>query len=805
MNNLTGRTAISQPFRRYAVCTCLLIGLLAPITFGQPPLAVAQQPDPQSPIVVSPLEGRQPPLSAWEAGVQPANPSSSLSARELLSPRGTITGTVLPPSYKSGVVKQFEETSYYIKDIEFITTTVGWAVGYPHWDQPTKTYTGTIVKTEDGGASWTTQVAGVDELLRGVDFVDAEQGWAVGVNGTVLHTDDGGEHWRQQAVATSDELMDVVFADVNTGWATAVRPIHVDWSGNTDNWEAAIWHTGDGGATWVQQAVPSNASILQAIDFVDAQRGWAAGVKYIGDDQYGDPEHWAAVYHTDDGGATWTEQYSPELAISLTSVDFVDGTYGWVAGFPTRGGITEGAVFHTSDGGETWERQEPGNSIYAPLWDIRFIDQNRGYAVGADYIGAWGPPVWRTLDGGDTWDKVRMARHENDALFGVAVFKDRVIALGDHDYQVESTRPWDSCEWVYPEPPCYNCDCLFQHQTFVNTHYRFEDVFFVGEKDGWAVGSRSYLPEITGQVIMHTSDGGLSWETQYEQATPIDMLFTVFRLNSVYFVDDQNGWAVGRSEYDESYDHHWAILHTSDGGLHWEEQGQNLCEGLSPEFFGVQFLDGQNGWALEDGRYDPDQGAQSLFLAHTTDAGATWEWVSTGITGSLSVGFALVQGDLVFTDEQHGWAVGGLGKVIHTDDGGGHWVRQDFAQDWKRLFAIEMLDNQEGWIAGEGLYHTSDGGAHWNEKDVGFGRDFQDIQFTDSLNGWLVGEYGAIMATRNGGQTWHFVDNEVSSYNLRGMSFINAYKGWLVGDYGTILTTIQIPYWPVFVPLVMRG
>jgi photosystem II stability/assembly factor-like uncharacterized protein len=48
------------------------------------------------------------------------------------------------------------------------------------------------------------------------------------------------------------------------------------------------------------------------------------------------------------------------------------------------------------------------------------------------------------------------------------------------------------------------------------------------------------------------------------------------------------------------------------------------------------------------------------------------------------------------------------------------------------------------------------------------------------------------------------VDNEVSSFDLRGMSFVNPHKGWLVGDYGTILTTIQVPFWPVFLPLVTR-
>jgi hypothetical protein len=55
------------------------------------------------------------------------------------------------------VVKQFEETSSCLQDTDFISPTLGWAVGYPHWDQATKAYTGTIILTEDGGATWITQ------------------------------------------------------------------------------------------------------------------------------------------------------------------------------------------------------------------------------------------------------------------------------------------------------------------------------------------------------------------------------------------------------------------------------------------------------------------------------------------------------------------------------------------------------------------------------------------------------------------------------------------------------------------------
>jgi photosystem II stability/assembly factor-like uncharacterized protein len=228
------------------------------------------------------------------------------------------------------------------------------------------------------------------------------------------------------------------------------------------------------------------------------------GTKFVGYDGPW-PQHEGTIYHTSDGGITWSEQYNEEH-ITFTAVDFLDATNGWVVGFPTRSSLEGGFVFHTADGGKTWERQEPGG-IYDPLWDVQFVDKNRGYVVGCNYIAAWGPPVWRTQDGGVTLTKIIMDKHENDGLFGVAVVGNQVIAVGDHDFVAKSNRAWDSCEWVYPEPTCYHCGCLF-NQSYINTHYRFEDVFFADENHGWVVGKRSYEPQLWGQVIFHTSDGG---------------------------------------------------------------------------------------------------------------------------------------------------------------------------------------------------------------------------------------------------------------------------------------------------------
>ena len=507
------------------------------------------------------------------------------------------------------------------------------------------------------------------ELLNAVVFVDATTGWVVGANGAIVHTTDGGQTWTQQAIDTGDEFRDVAFVDASNGWAvTTIPTTYDDFFEEYTDWDASLWHTSDGGQTWQQQILPDTASILHGIDFVDAMAGWAVGSHRAGVDRFGDTQHAGVIYHTSDGGGTWTEQHSPE-EITLTAVDFVDALHGWVVGFPTNSGGDQHAVFHTSDGGQTWERQEPG-SMFAPFWDVQFIDQNRGYIVGADYIAAWGPPVFRTFDGGATWENVKMEKANplsTEGIYGVAVVDDQVIAVGDHDYITTTAQAWDSPENDSSGMPCLYLTCLFE-QHYLNPHYIFHSAFFADENEGWVVGSKTFDVSHWGQVILHTQDSGLTWEIQYEHAPDIEGmgggLFSVHRLDDVHFINSFTGWAVGSSEqfYDNGWKHFGALLHTSDGGKTWQDSATPLYRhpgeeyDRDREFFAVEFADDQNGWVLAT-RVSP---SFNIHLAHTNDGGANWTWNDTGIEGPLAIGFALVQGDVDFPDAQHGWVVGGL-------------------------------------------------------------------------------------------------------------------------------------------------
>jgi len=675
--------------------------------------------------------------------------------------------------------KQLEDTSYWIKDVCFVDSLTGWAVGIPHWDQNQKQYVGTIIKTTDGAKTWMEQNIPINETLYGISFIDQNSGWAVGSNGVILHTEDEGKQWNLQTVETTDDFSDVVFTDANHGFAICTRVIHFNWYDEADVWQSTIWSTSDGGENWLKQAITDSTSILKAIDFIDSDQGWIVGAKYIGDKHFEETDYKAMAYYTDNGGMTWEEKFDLTMEATLTAIDFIDSKHGFATSFAHTSLFEGGTIFSTSNGGTSWIQQEPDDDFR----DIQFINPDSGYAVGLNYIGASGPPVYRTMNGGNTWERILMKDHSNEGLFCLMVWEGRVIALGDYDYCVCSQEPWKPVEDQSEGMDLFN-------QKYLNTHYIFNDIFFVNTLEGWTAGRQCAIPEHWGQVIFHTSNGGLTWEKQYEQDPPSNTLFSTFGLNKIQFLDNQRGWAVGKAEVflDNGYRYDGSILHTIDGGNKWIQQGGNLER---TEFYSVHFQNDQNGWALEEGHYSEIVKSGSIFLAHTVDGGENWNWVDTQITANS---FSLIPGDLVFTDSLHGWIVGGHGTVVHTEDGGKSWTKLFLPSPYVRCRALDFNNQMNGWIAGDGLFHTEDGGLNWIQIPADYAVDFYDIQFLDSLHGWIAGENGIILGTDNGGSTWHEPESFYLTFtDLRGISFINDTTGWAVGKNGVILKVSGYP------------
>ncbi|MEI7727752.1 MAG: T9SS type A sorting domain-containing protein, partial [Bacteroidota bacterium] len=77
---------------------------------------------------------------------------------------------------------------------------------------------GIILKTTDGGRTWTELSCGTTNNLYSVFFPDANNGYAVGDSGTILKTTNGGTTWTKLSTGTTHFFVSVYFTDANTGY-----------------------------------------------------------------------------------------------------------------------------------------------------------------------------------------------------------------------------------------------------------------------------------------------------------------------------------------------------------------------------------------------------------------------------------------------------------------------------------------------------------------------------------------------------------------------------------------------------------
>ena len=200
----------------------------------------------------------------------------------------------------------------------------------------------------------------------------------------------------------------------------------------------------------------------------------------------------------------------------------------------------------------------------------------------------------------------------------------------------------------------------------------------------------------------------------------------------------------------------------------------------------ICFIDAWRGWYVED---------RGIIL-HTIDGGDHWLPLNSGTTSNLnSVQF--------LPDGQHGWAAGDMGVILQTHDAGVHWHSQHSGVT-QFLQGIQFLpDRLRGWavIARGGLLHTTDGGIHWQHIHQLRNAQLSGVQFlAGGERGWAISYEGMIWHTADGGKTWQIqLTLPKDAPNIRprlGTTPIysiamsaDGEQGWAVGYGGTILRT----------------
>ena len=136
-----------------------------------------------------------------------------------------------------------------------------------------------------------------------------------------------------------------------------------------------------------------------------------------------------------------------------------------------------------------------------------------------------------------------------------------------------------------------------------------------------------------------------------------------------------------------------------------------------------------------------------------------------------------------------GTAVGHLGVILRTTDGGATWVSQTSGTTWN-LIGVSFTDVNTGTIVGQNgtILRTTDGGATWTGQISGTTDLLMAVSFTDVNTGTVVGANGTILRTTDGGATWVGQISGTPEF-LAGVSFTDTNTGTVVGANGTILRT----------------
>lgn len=142
-------------------------------------------------------------------------------------------------------------------------------------------------RTVNGGQSWVLQHWNAGYIF-GMSFVDAQRGWASGVDGSLWWTTDGAQSWnvlpQTGPIRLSVRMWGVSMVDAEAAFGVGEAGAFVSAIGPPSS-----------PSTYV--SLIQNAPDLHGVHFVDRQTGWAVGAS-------------GAILKTLDGGRTWTPQAS---------------------------------------------------------------------------------------------------------------------------------------------------------------------------------------------------------------------------------------------------------------------------------------------------------------------------------------------------------------------------------------------------------------------------------------------------------------------------------------------------------------
>ncbi|MBA4019593.1 MAG: hypothetical protein C0483_20710 [Pirellula sp.] len=315
----------------------------------------------------------------------------------------------------------------------------------------------------------------------------------------------------------------------------------------------------------------------------------------------------------------------------LSSIALVDASQAWACG-------DHGVVLHTADGGATWVPQASG--VDCRLHCIYFVDARNGWIVGGGYdpyVHRSRGVVLRTTDGGANWQPeptalVPLLRkiHMDNLREGWAVGDVSPLSTGGVFFTRDGGKTWSGAGGQLPAG--------------------VTAADFLSPAEAVCADGR-------GRVVR--------MENRLVQATPA-AAFGLRSVRDLRISSNGRGWFVGDGGL---------VQRSTDAGRSWQVPGQDLAQGPGAQcdwraLAVCESTQGSKLWIV---------GAPGSVVLHSADDGASWQLLPTGQPLPLN--------DVAFLDEQHGIAVGALGVILATDDGGRTWSKQSRGEKRPALWA----------------------------------------------------------------------------------------------------------------------
>jgi photosystem II stability/assembly factor-like uncharacterized protein/tetratricopeptide (TPR) repeat protein len=297
----------------------------------------------------------------------------------------------------------------------------------------------------------------------------------------------------------------------------------------------------------------------------------------------------------------------------LNDICFVDSQHGWAVG-------DRGVIWSTEDGGRAWRLQPSG--VTCSLEGVCFGDAHLGWAVGGfthPYTHASTGVLLTTRDGGQTW-----AGNSNLVLPALR-------RLGFFDPQHG---------WAIGCP-----SAIYPSGVFVTEDGGRRWRPLPGGT-GWLTGA--LLDPRTGALAGR--NGSLAVVNRGEIEVLRADQPSLQNIVQMRLVAPAHGWLAGDGGL---------VRMTADLGSTWKAPPGSLPPAVRQFDFAALATRGVKCWLA---------GTPGTRVFHSADAGRTWNVFATGSAVPLRA--------MTFSDDDHGWAVGDLGTILATGDGGRTWQPQ---------------------------------------------------------------------------------------------------------------------------------